>query len=303
MSHMPRISVCMSVYNGERYLDEAIDSILAQTCGDFEFLIIDDGSTDGSRAILERYAARDVRIRLNSRPNTGLAVALNEMIAMARGEYIARMDADDFSLPERFEKQLAFLDENPEYDLVGSRVTIIDPNGSPLGVMGDCLTHEEIDAALIGAKGQMIYHPAVMMRKRAVEEAGGYRAEYKVAQDLDLFLRMAERGRLANLAEPLLRYREHLDKVGHTRTAEQNNVIIRALSDAHRRRGLGPFALPPDAPVHQPVSVAKRRRIWAWWALSSGYVATARKHALASVARDPLGLESWRVLYCTLRGH
>src|SRR5512135_2066099 len=141
----PAVSVMMPVYNAQRYVAEAIESILAQTFTDFEFLIIDDGSTDGSLPILERYARRHDRIRLISRANTGYLVALNEMLGIARGEFIARMDADDIALPERFERQLCYLADHPGCVMVGSRVIIIGPDGSPLTIMGEALTHEEID--------------------------------------------------------------------------------------------------------------------------------------------------------------
>src|SRR3954452_3787995 len=136
----PKVSVAMPVYNSERYLAKAVESILAQTFTDFEFLIVDDGSTDASRAILENYAARDQRIKLVSRPNTGYLIALNEMLERSLGYYVARMDADDVALPQRFERQVKYLDDHPECVLLGSRVTIIDPDGDPLKEMGAALT-------------------------------------------------------------------------------------------------------------------------------------------------------------------
>ena len=131
----PSVSICMPVYNTKRYVAEAVESILAQTFGDFEFIIIDDGSTDGSRAILERYAKQDDRIRLISRPNTGIVGARNEALGLARGELIAVMDSDDVALPERFEVQVAYLREHPECVVVGSRALIIDPDGCALTIM------------------------------------------------------------------------------------------------------------------------------------------------------------------------
>ena len=125
----PSVSVCMPVYNTERYVAEAVESILAQTLGDFEFVIIDDGSTDGSRAILEPYAKQDDRIRLISRPNTGIIGARNEALGLAKGELIAVMDSDDVALPERFEVQVAYLREHPEVVCLGSKVQCIDEAG------------------------------------------------------------------------------------------------------------------------------------------------------------------------------
>src|SRR6476661_6105481 len=125
----PPVSVLMPVYNAGRYVAEAVESILGQTYADFEFLIVDDGSTDRSRAILERYAARDPRIRLVSRPNTGYAAALNELLGLARGELVARMDADDVALPERLLRQVNYLRAHPEVVCVGTAVHLIDGGG------------------------------------------------------------------------------------------------------------------------------------------------------------------------------
>jgi glycosyltransferase involved in cell wall biosynthesis len=293
----------MPAYNAERYAAAAVESILAQTFRDFEFLIVDDGSTDGTRAILERYAAADPRIRLVSRPNTGYVVALNEMLARARGEFIARMDSDDISMPTRLERQLAYLDANPDCVMVGSRVRIIDPDGRPLTVMGDALTHEEIDAALMAARGQMVYHPSVVFRRGPLLAVGPYRLEYEPSEDMDIFLRLAEVGRVVNLAEPLLEYREHLGKVGHLRGAKQAEATYRILEAAHRRRGLPLPAAVVEATRARLPGASEKRRVWAWWALGAGNLATARKHAAACLVRDPFSIQSWRLLYCTLRGH
>jgi glycosyltransferase involved in cell wall biosynthesis len=302
MIGMPKISVAMPVYNCERYVAQAVESILAQTFADFEFLIVDDGSTDTSRTILETYAARDARIQLVSRPNTGLLVALNEMLSRARGEYVARMDADDVALPQRFEQQVRYLDEHPECVLVGSRVIIIDPDGDPLTVMGSALTHEEIDHGFMTAQGQLVYHPSVVFRRQVVLELGGYRPEFDLVEDADLFLRLAEIGRIVNLVEPLLKYREHVDKIGQRRNQEQLAAFRRLLIEVCRRRKLAP---PQDLLEHslRPKDPPPVHETWAWWALMSGHVAVARKHAWARLRHNPLSLSSWKLLYCTLRAH
>lgn len=301
MSVDPLVSVLMPAYNAARYVAQAVESILDQTYTNFEFLIVDDGSTDDTPRILRRYADRDPRIQLISRPNTGLVLALNEMLAKARGEFIARMDADDIALPERFERQLGYLSEHPECVMIGSRVFVIDPDGSPLTVMGDALTHEEIDQSLMNARGQMVYHPSVMIRKQALLEVGPYRHEFDTAEDLDLFLRLAEIGRIENLAQPLLKYREHAGKVGHVRAVKQTDTIRRVLEAAYRRRGRV-FAEEIVAPLLRPPGLTERRRIWGWWALMAGNISTARKHATACLIRDPFSPHTWRLLYCAMRG-
>jgi glycosyltransferase involved in cell wall biosynthesis len=296
---LPAISVVMPVYNAERYVGEATRSILTQTFRDFEFVIIDDGSTDGSPEILERFAAGDGRIRLVSRPNTGIVGALNEGLAMARADLIARMDGDDVARPDRLERQAAYLAEHPECVMVGSRVLVIDPDGRPLKVMGDALTHEEIDQGCLDGRGQPVYHPAVMYRRRVVLEVGAYREIYEDAEDLDLFFRLAEVGRIANLEEPLLEYREHMAKVGRARAASQAACCRRIVEDTRRRRGLPP---PPPAPPVRVRTESDTLRTWGWWALSSGHVSTARKYATASLARTPFAFDSWKLLACAVRG-
>ena len=195
----PAISVLMPVYNAELYVAEAVESVLAQTFTDFELITIDDGSTDRSSRILEGYAGLDSRIRLVSRPNTGIVGALNEGASMARGEIIARMDADDVSLPERFAKQFEYLLAHPDCDAAGSRVLLIDPEGAPICEINEERSHEEIDRAHMSRRTGAITHPAAMMRSEALHAVGGYRQECLWAEDFDLFLRMAEIGRLANL--------------------------------------------------------------------------------------------------------
>jgi glycosyltransferase involved in cell wall biosynthesis len=291
----------MPVYNAEPYVAQAVASIQAQTFADFEFLIVDDGSTDGSGAILEGFAARDSRIRLIRRENRGLVASLNELIERARGRFLARMDADDVALPDRFALQVAHLEADPGCVLVGSRVEVIDAQGRPVTVMGRALTHEAIVEGLLSEGSQLVYHPSVMFRRETLDQVGAYRPECFLCEDTDLFLRMAEVGRLANLAEPLLRYREHLGKLGRKRQREQRAVTRRVVDEARARRGLEPLARVPAAegsacgPVHS-------FRCWGWWALMSGHVATARRYAAVSMARAPWSVDSWKLLYCAIRG-
>jgi glycosyltransferase involved in cell wall biosynthesis len=300
--YQPSVSVMMPVYNAERYVGKAIESILSQEFGDFELVIVNDGSTDGSLEILRDYAERDRRIYLTSRPNVGLVGSRNELLDAARSDLVACMDADDISLPDRLEKQVEYLREHPDCVLVGSRVIIIDPDGQPLQIMGQHLEHEAIDRALMNGEGQIIYNPSVMFRKRVAQQVGAYRREFDWAEDLDLFLRMAEVGRLANLPEPLLAYREHLSKTGHVHVQRQSTGARGALEAAHRRRGRAVPEWLARFEVRRPC-VADLYRTWAWWALGSGYVATARKHAWASMTHAPLSVASWRLLYCAVRGY
>ena len=157
--------MCMPVYNCRRYVAEAVESILGQTFSDFEFLIIDDGSTDGTLPILERYAARDPRVRLTSRPNKGVPATLKELVDQSRGEFIARMDADDIALPERFKKQVDYLRSHPDCVVVGCRVWEIDADGDPVREFATLSDHEEIDAFHFQMRGPALVHPSIMLRR------------------------------------------------------------------------------------------------------------------------------------------
>ena len=291
----------MPVYNGERYLAEAVESILAQTYRDFEFIVIDDGSKDGSRSILESFAARDPRMKVVSRPNTGIIGALNEGLGLARGELVARMDADDIALPERLAKQVAYMDDHPDCVMAGSRVQVIDPDGSPLTILSDALTHDQIVDGFLAARGQLVHHPAVIYRKDVVLRIGAYRDIFDESEDLDLFLRLAEVGRIVNMEEPLLKYREHLAKASRAKVVRVEENTRRILEDAHRRRGLE-YRPPAGLGEIKPFRKSEVYRTWAWWALDSGNVPGARKHAWACLARTPFDRGSWVLLLCAIRG-
>jgi glycosyltransferase involved in cell wall biosynthesis len=203
----PRVSVVMSVYNGEKYLREAVDSILGQTFGDFEFIIVDDGSTDSTWAILQSYDDQRV-ILLRNENNIGLTRSLNRGLAIARGEYIARMDADDISLPERFEKQVKALDENPRLGLVGSDVYYLyDATGHKRLVK---LPHTDVEVKWHLLFHNSFAHSAVMFRRGLVEKIGFYDEASPFAQDYELFSRIAEHCQVGNLPQPFVvrRYRK-----------------------------------------------------------------------------------------------
>jgi glycosyltransferase involved in cell wall biosynthesis len=301
MSKTPTVSVVMPVYNAEKYLSEAVESILTQTFSDFEFIIINDGSTDRSESILQEFQGQDKRIRLVSRSNTGIVATRNEGLELANGPYIAIMDADDIALPERLAKQVAFLEEHSNYVAVGSLSLMIDPDGLPVRLANKLTNHEEIDDAHMAGISAEIPHSGAMIRHDALQTIGGYRKEMQHAEDFDLWLRLAEIGRLGNLPDLLLKYRLHPKSDGHTRRAEQLRALAAALLDAYRRRGLVPPMM-PNAEDEQQHSVDDPHRRWAWWSLGDGYVATARKHALLVLKSNPISMESWKLLACAVRG-
>lgn len=300
----PRVSILMPAYNAERYLDRAIASMRRQTFEDFEFLIVDDGSTDGTLGIIEAHARQDARIRHVSRPNTGYVQALNEMIGRARGEYLARMDADDVARSERLARQVAVLDACPDVVAIGTAACFVDPSGNPMAEARHPTQHEDIDRHnLRGDEGTALFHPSVTMRSAAVRALGGYRKDFWPAEDLDLWLRLAEIGRLANLEDVLIDYRFHLQSTGHLHLVRQREATHRVVQAAAQRRGLPP---PPPLPAAEAAAeqgdAAHHHRRWAWWALHSGFTSTARRNALRAVWHAPFRASSWRVLFCSLRG-
>lgn len=218
---VPLVSVIMPVYNGARFLREAIDSIRKQTLHDFEFIIIDDGSTDATPAILAGYAAHDARIRIESLPeNQGIVAALNYGCALARGRYLARMDADDISLPDRLRIQADYLDHHPEIGAVGTSVQHIDVHGTP-GV----IVHPPLSPGLIRWRAffaSPMAHSSVMLRRALFEQVGGYDAG--LAQDYNLWLRMGAITDLANLPEVLLYYRLWEGTITSQHAARTNDI-------------------------------------------------------------------------------
>lgn len=298
----PRVSVVVPVYNAEAHLDEAIQSVLNQTFADFELIAVDDGSIDRSPAILKRFERADPRVRVIARPNTGIVGALNDGIAAARGPILARMDADDVCLPHRFERQVAYLDAHPDCVLLGTMVTVVDPHGLELYDSEPLLEHDELERELMKGRGGVIRHPAAMIRRDALERAGGYRPEYQWAEDLDLFLRLAEVGRIANLPDTLLLYRQHPQSVNRTRFEQQARLITAAVREAAGRRGVSLTAgwsyecRPPAPPVEQI-------REWGWRALKMKKLDIARRHAMSLLRMKLWDRENWRLMACAIRGH
>lgn len=201
------ISVIMGVFNSRKYLGDAIESVLNQSVQDFEFIIVDDCSTDDSPAIIEQYRDKDARIRVitNDR-NLGLTATLNKALTYAKGELIARFDADDICVHNRLEVQQRYLYDHPDIDIVGSYTTVIDEEGQPVGNRAAPVEHDEIKR-MIYRLNPMI-HPTVLFRKEALFKIGGYDERFRTSQDYDLWFRALAAGlRFHNIPEALLMYR------------------------------------------------------------------------------------------------
>lgn len=297
----PLISVLMPVYNAERYVAQAIESILNQTFTSFELLIVDDGSTDRSLAILQQYAAQDRRIRLTSRPNTGYAVALNEMLQAARGEFVARMDADDIALPDRFERQVYFLKDRQDVVCVGGWFQLIDHRGRFLTALDIATDDETIQQTALAGHGS-ICHPTAMMRRSALLQIGGYDVSLMPAEDVDLWLKLGEIGKLANLPVPVLKYRLHSKSVSAQSCTFQRQQARKACERAWERRNIaGQFeANHPWRPGESRRSRHQFMLQYGWWAFQSGNRSTAGIYGVKAILLLPHLVEGWRLLACAL---
>ncbi|MPZ76995.1 MAG: glycosyltransferase [Deltaproteobacteria bacterium] len=201
----PEISVVMPAYNATAYLDKSVRSILGQTFQDFEFIIINDGSTDTTTAILKRYAELDDRIRLYDQENQGMISALNRGCRLARGRYIARMDADDVSFPRRFEKQLEYMERHPQIGILGTWIYNVDENGAVRGTW--CPPTDPKILKWTNFFGVCVSHSTVLMRRQVIEKLGFYRPDAVHAEDVDLWLRACAITEFGNIPEPLSNYR------------------------------------------------------------------------------------------------
>jgi glycosyltransferase involved in cell wall biosynthesis len=297
----PRVSVLMPVRDAEPHLAEALASVFAQSFRDFELLVWDDGSRDGSARILREFAERDPRMVVASGPPRGYVAALNDLLARARGEYLARMDADDICLSERFERQVAFLDAHPDVVCVGTATDRIDGRGRWIGRRIPPLDDAAIQEELLAGHNPIV-HPSAMLRTEAVRAVGGYDEELTPAEDLDLWLRLGERGRLANLADVLLRYRMHANSVSERSQTRQLENKRRAAERAWQRRGLAPreLDLPPWRPLSGRQSRAQFLQRYGWSAFHLGEWRTALVYGLLLLAAQPLASEGWRLALCAI---
>lgn len=220
------ISVLMSVFNGDVFLRRAVESIVAQTFSDFEFVIVDDASTDKTSEILAEYAARDSRIHVfRNERNLGLTASLNVGLSHCRGRYVARMDADDVAEPERFMTQYWFMEEHPDVAASGTCVRVIDEEGKMLGEKTLALTYEEVKSKML-FNNQFI-HSTLFFRADILKDSGGYNEKFKKSQDYELMLRLCSRYPVVNLREKLLKFRLHGDSLSWT-SRDQQKYAIRA---------------------------------------------------------------------------
>jgi len=299
----------MSVCNNERYVRSACESVLSQTVDDLELVVLDNGSTDASAAIVADLAAEDRRVRLVSREERSLIQSRNELLEMARSPIVAWMDSDDLARPRRLETQLAMLDESPDLVCVGGAALVIDPEGFRIDFEVYPERHEEIVARQMRGVGGMRF-PCATMRRDVAQKVGGFRYPFHMCEDFDLFMRMSEVGRMANTSRIVLEYREHLRNT--SRVLKHRWPVYRdfVLKLARQRAKSGSDVLFegkkvelefPDKPP--PVDVAwETRDDWARRALRVGHKKTAWKHTARAIASQPLRLGSWKLCARVLIG-
>jgi glycosyltransferase involved in cell wall biosynthesis len=276
-------SVLLPVYNGGVLLRLAVDSILKQDDPDFELLLIDDCSTDGSAQIIRRYAASDVRIRaIYHRRNAGLAGTLNEGLAEARTDLVVRMDQDDVALAGRVGAQVTFMRERPEVAVAGTFVYHMGASPAYDHLVQLPTGHDEIVSTL--QRENCIYHPSVIMRRQQILSLGGYRPEFRNSEDYDLWLRVARVSRLANLPEPLLRYRFSVDGMTLGRKWEQALYTRMAvISNRDPERSLDE--------VRQEAAMELERQGKGW------FLEQVARGTILELIRLRLAGQAWRVLW------
>jgi glycosyltransferase involved in cell wall biosynthesis len=285
---VPRVSVVMPVYNGERFIAEAVGSVLASEFRDYELLILDDGSTDESVAVATRIAAGDSRVRILALPHGGIAATRNAGLEHARADYIANLDSDDAMFPHRLAHQVAYLDAHPECVAVGSRSVVVDADSRPVGMVGRYFSHDDIDRALLEGNGGAIGNDSATIRKSAALAVGGYAPRLQTSgEDHDMWLRLAEAGRLVCLPEVLNRYRIHQTNasLGEGSRERRLPVTLDNLARAFTRRGI--TGRQPEKVPAAPMNAGEKSRDRALTQYYQGDRRGAAMRILATAAMHP----------------
>lgn len=213
---LPLVSVVMTVYNAATYLVEALDSLVSQTYPYLEFIVVDDGSTDSSWKIIQKYSKSDPRFRIYQlKKNSGCSIASNFAFAKTKGKYIARLDADDIAYPDRFQKQVAFLESHPQVVMLGGQCDIISEDGKLIGQKSFPLKHQDIVNSLFSINP--IQHPASIFRAKTFKDAGiKYEKEWLISHDLKIVFQLLSFGHLANLPDKVIYYRHRPNSLTHS---------------------------------------------------------------------------------------
>jgi len=301
----PLVSVGMAVCNVERFLPEAIESVLAQTLSDFELIVVDFGSTDRSKEIAQAFAAKDSRVRVHQVSPCGLPEARNAAFRLARGRFFAVMDADDVCLPQRLQREVEFMEAHPEIGLLGGATDWIDAQGRSLGVRSFPTEDREIRSELTSRFP--FCHPTILLRRATFEAIGGYRKAFVCGHDYDLGARIAEKSRCANLDQVVLQYRIHPHQISLQRQRQQTLSKLATQAAAERRAGgladgldlvdqitpsvLDQLGVPKD---RVRSTLAADRRNWIRSMAAAGEYSAALETA-SDLLRDHDGVETWQI--------
>ncbi len=310
----PKVSVIMGVYNGDRYLREAIDSILQQTFTDFEFIVINDGSSDNTHSILDSYKDQKI-VKIINDKNIGLTKSLNRGIEVSRGVYIARMDVDDISLPERLERQVKYLDANPEVGLLASSFVYMDEAGNEKIISKPPTDKAKLKELML--QENQFCHGVVMLRRSCIERVGSYRPEFRYTQDYDLWLRILEYYDIASLSDVLYKYRVTFNNISVAKLAVQNTYHLIARECSYRRR----TGLPEDLSRAEKLANAKACKsawfgrisahkniadyylLWGRSFLLKNEKKTARQDLISSIRFFPFNYNTWIYLGASFIGY
>lgn len=290
----------MPVFNTERYLLKALQSVREQSFSSFELVVIDDGSSDGSTRILEQFAAQERRMRLIRRENRGLIATRNELLAASRAPLLAWMDSDDMSLPERLAQQVKAFEADPQLACLGTSAQCIDPEGHFLKI-----ERWPTDAAQILIEqqtGGAMRFPTTMMRRDLALRVGGFREPFKIGEDYDFLLRLSRHGKMSNLADVLYLYRQHVASVCATLGPHWPVYRDRILELAREREERGRDRLEEGGSIQIDVPAITNReamkhqvyRNWAEQALENDNFPLAMRYALSSVRGRLASWSAWK---------
>jgi Glycosyl transferase family 2 len=311
----PLVSVVMVVCNVDRFLAESIESILAQTFSDFEFIIVDYGSTDSTKDVVAHYAESDSRVCLHEIPHCGLGEARNAACSLAQGRYIGLMDADDVALPERLQLEVDFMEKHPKVGLLGAGVQWINAAGQALYVSCHPTDDTQLRKALVDYCA--FWQPTVLLLREAFERSGGYRDPFSPAEDYDLWLRITENYQCANLEAVVLKYRMHSHQVSIRKRKQQTLGILAAQRSAAMRQNgetdiFGSVdTITPEVLTKVGVTQSMQDRAfmfdarrWIRHMTMAGEISAALDSALQLLRVDWTDIEEWQIadLYLVVAG-
>ena len=296
----PEISVLMTAYNAQRFIEETIRSVQAQTVGDFEFVIVNDGSSDRTPEILDRVAKQDGRIRVIHQENAGIPKAANKGLAVCRADFVARIDADDLAKPTRFAQQLPYIQQHNLVAL-GTWHDLIDEHGRFLRIQPTPVDDESIQRGALQGHGT-ICNPTSIIRRDAMLRVDGYSEDLSSAEDLDMWLKLGEIGRLGNLPVSMTQYRLHSGSISERQCELQRALAKMACERAWKRRGIsGSFeAGEMWRPGEDRGSKHHFAIEYGWWAFNSGEVSTARAYAQRAMRLKPWDPMGWKLMAASL---